>query len=191
MESEYNTHTSTGSMASIFTFVATFIVCLVLLDNTAGPFTGMIFIFVGIFTVSVVIAMPFYLFKKKYLKVSLPALMIEFLVTVFLTFMLFSYFFTDPLNFTATTSLHGSDDSYIVKCNEPIPEFTLGQKIIPSKLQAAAICSCIWKQFSPSAKNLSASIARDKVHDASGEQLRQFTHGLGIATETCNTMIVT
>lgn len=186
-ESEQNTHTSTGSKPSIFTFFATFSACLLLLDNNAGLFTGSVFVFTGVFTTSVVIAMPFYFFKKKFLIFSHTASIIELLVTVFLTVMLFSYFFTDPLNYTTTASSHDSDAPHNVRCNEPIPEFTLGMNVILTKVQAEVICSCIWNELSPSGKNFSASLARDELHDASETQLRLFNHSFSAATKACNT----
>jgi hypothetical protein len=184
-ESKFYAHTSTGSRRAIFTFIATFIICLLLLENTAGPFTAAIFFFVGMFTVSVAIAMPFYFYKKKHLKLYSIVSMIEFLVTVFLTVMFFSYFFTNPLDFTATTSRSGNDNLYVVRCNEPVPKFTLA--MMPSKVQADAICSCIWKNLSPLDKNLSARLARNERHDLSEVQLSLFISSLDVTRETCKT----
>lgn len=184
-DSKFYAHTSTGSKRAIFTFIATFIVCLLLFENTAGPFTGAVFVFVGMFTVSVAVAMPFYFFKKKHLKLYSIVSMIEFLLTIFLTVMFFLYFFTNPLDFTATTSWSGNDNSYVVRCNEPVPKFTLG--MMPSKVQADTICSCIWKDLSPLDKNLSATLARNKSHDLSEVQLSLFISRLDVTTETCRT----
>tara|TARA_R110001583_G_scaffold5272_5_gene28745 strand:- start:7707 stop:8282 length:576 start_codon:yes stop_codon:yes gene_type:complete len=184
-ESKYYVHTSTGSKKTIFTFIATFIACLFLLDNTADLFTGAIFVFVGIFTASVAVAMPFYFYKKKHLKRYFLVSMIEFLMTIFLTVVFFLYFFTNPLDFTTIASPTDTDDPYIVRCDEPVPVFSLGMDIIPSKVQGDTICSCIWKKLSPSDKNLSASLARDEYHDASEGQLRQFIFRIEVATDSC------
>lgn len=186
-ESKYDAHASTGSKGVIFTFIATFFACLFLLDNTAGPFTGMIFVFVGMFTVSVAVAMPFYFYKKKHPKIYSIISMIEFLATIFLTVIFFSYFFTNPLDFTTSASPTDNDEPYIVRCDEPIPTFTLGMDIIPSKVQADAVCSCIWKELLPSDKNLSASLARNERHDASETELRLFIDRFGVATASCST----
>lgn len=186
-ESKSHAHTSTGSKSAIFTFITTFIACLFLLDNTASLFTGLIFIFVGIFTASVAIAMPFYFYKKKHLRVYSIVSMIEFLVTIFLTVILFSYFFTNPLDFTTTASPSENNNSYIVRCNEPVPKFTLVMDMISSKVQVDVICSCIWNELSTLDKNLSASLARNESHDASEAQLMLFMSRLGIATQSCTT----
>jgi len=146
-ESKFYAHTSTGSKRAIFTFIVTFIVCLFLLDNTAGPFTGSIFVFVGMFTASVAVAMPFYFYKMKHLKVYSLVSMIELLATIFLTVIFFSYFFTTPPDFTTTASRSGDDNPYIVRRDEPVPKFTL--EMVHSKVQVDAICSCIWKNMSP------------------------------------------
>ncbi|MDB2705390.1 hypothetical protein N9Y67_02490 [Pseudomonadota bacterium] len=182
-ESKFYAHTSTGSKRPIFTFIATFIVCSLLFENTAGPFTGAVFVFVGMFSVSVAVAMPFYFYKKKHLKLYSIVSMIEFLLTIFLTVMFFLYFFTSPLDFTTTTSQSSSDNPYIFRCNEPVPQFTLA--MITSKVQADAICSCIWKDLSPLDKNLSATLARNKNHDLSEIELSLFISRLDVATETC------
>jgi len=184
-DTTYYAHSSTGSKRAIFTFIATFIGCLFLLDNTVGPVTGTIFIFVGMFTTSVAIAMPFYFYKKKHLKMYSIVSMIELLLTIFLTVMFFLYFFTRPLDFTAATSSSVNNSPYIARCDEPVPEFTLGRPIISSKLQADAVCSCIWKELSPLDKNLSASLARKDSQDVSEMQLTLFKQRLGVITKTC------
>jgi riboflavin transporter FmnP len=186
-KSKFYAHSSTGSKRAIFTFIATLTVCLLLLDNTAGLFTGAIYVFVGMFTASVAVAMPFYFYKKKHPKAYYLASMIELLVTIWLTVVIFSYFFTNPLDFTTTASPSDNDNLYIVWCDEPVPQFTLGMDVIPSKVQANAICSCIWKKLSALDKNLSASLARNEPHDASEAQLRLFMSRLGVATASCRT----
>ena len=184
-ESKFYAHTSTGSKRAIFTFIATFIACLFLLNNTVGPFTGAMFVFVGMFTASVAVAMPLYLYKKDHPKQYSIVSMIELLVTIFLTVMFFSYFFTNSLDFTATASRSDNDSSYVARCNEPVPTFTLDR--MPTNVLVDAICSCIWKKMSPMDKNLSASLARNESHDASEVQLKQFNSRLGVVTESCNT----
>jgi hypothetical protein len=186
-ESKFYAHTSTGSKSAIFTFIATFITCLFLLDNTANLFTGAIFVFVGMFTASVAVAMPFYFYKKEHLKAYSIVSMIELLLTIFLTVMFFSYFFTNPLDITTTASPSDNDGSYIVTCDEPIPKFTLDMNIMPSKAQADAICSCIWKKLSPLDMNLSALLTRNEHHDTSEAQLRLFISRLDVATGACRT----
>ena len=131
--------------------------------------------------------MPFYFYKKKHLKTSSIVSMIAFLVTIFLTVICFSYFFTNPFDITTSASPSDNDSPNVVTCNEPIPTFTLGMDIIPSKVQANAICACIWKKLSPLDKNLSASLARNERHDASVGQLKLFNSRLGVAMESCKT----
>ena len=184
-ESKNYSHTSTGSKRAIFTFIATFIICLFVLDNPVSLFTGLVFTFAGMFTASVAVAMPFYFYKKKHLKIYPVLSMMEFLITITLTVMSFLYFFAYPLEFAMTASQTDTDSAYILRCNEPIPEFTMGMDIIPSKVQATAACSCIWKKLSPSDRNLSASLARNERSDASVEQLSLFTGRFNLIMEHC------
>ncbi|HEC58764.1 hypothetical protein LCGC14_0468010 [marine sediment metagenome] len=189
-EPQFYSHTSTGSKKAIFTFITTFIVCLFLLNNTARVFTGTIFVFAGLFIASVAIAMPFYFLKKKHIKIYSLLSIIEFLVTFFLTVIFFLYFFANPYKLTTIPSQTESDSTYAVKCDEPIPEFTLGMNFMPNKTKADATCSCIWKNLSSADKNLSASIARNNQHDASEGQLSQFLFRLDVVMETCKTELM-
>lgn len=185
-EAKYDMHASMGSKRSIFTFIATFIVCLFLFDNSASLFTGAIFVLVGMLTVSVAIAMPFYFYQKGHSKVTPLVSIIEILTTLFVTAIFFSYFFTNSDNLTTATSGHDNNNPYIVSCEQPLPEFTLGTTIIPSKMQSDTVCTCIWEELSPLAKNLSAFLVRNKSHGATDEQLRLFLYELGVATEVCS-----
>lgn len=185
MESNNYSHTSTGSKRAIFTFFATFIACLLMLDNTASLFTGAVFVFAGMFATSVIVAMPFYLYKKNHPTLYPLVSIIEFLLTIFLTVIFFLYFFTYPHEANNPTSSSRIDTSYIVKCDQPVQEFTLGMDIIPSKVKTNALCSCIWKGLSASDKNLSASLARNNHHDASEVQLKLFTSRFNVITEYC------
>jgi hypothetical protein len=131
--------------------------------------------------------MPFYFYRKKHPKTYSIVSIIEFLVTIFLTVLCFLYCFTNPLDFTITASPSDNHSPYVVMCNEPIPTFPLDMDINPSKVQAEAICACIWKKLSPLDKNLSASLARNECHDASEEQLKLFNSRIGVVTESCRT----
>lgn len=186
-ESQHYVHTSTGSKAVVYTFIATFIVCLFLFNNTVSLFTGVVFVFVGILTVSVVVAMPFYFYKKRRPEMSAIVLKIEFLTTIFLTVVCFCYFFTNPLDFTTSTDLSNNDNAYIVRCDEPIPAFTLDMDSTPNKMQRDAICACTWKALSPSDKNLSAFLTRNERHNTSEAQLELFAYRLDLATGSCST----
>jgi hypothetical protein len=186
MEAKYDRHASMGSKRSIFTFIVTFIVCLFLFDNSASLFAGSIFVLVGMLTVSVAIAMPFYFYKKNHGKVSSLVSLIEISATILLTIIFFSYFFSNSVDFTATISEHNKDNPYIVRCEQPLPAFTLGPAVIPSKIQSDKACSCIWNELTPSAKNLSAFLVRNESHGATDKQLRLFLYSLGVATEVCS-----
>lgn len=186
MESNAYHHTSTGSKKAIFTFIVSFIACLFLLDNTADLFTGMVFVFAGMCIASVAIAMPFYFYKKKHRQAYSIISMVEFLLTIFLTIMFFLYCFVDSREHTTISSPASTDSAYIARCDEPIPAFTFDIDSLPSKMQVDAVCSCIWKKLSPSEKNLSASLTRNKQHDVSEEQLRLFTYKFNLITKECS-----
>lgn len=99
--------------------------------------------------------------------------------------MCFLYFFAKPLDITTTARPSDYENPYDVRCDEPIPKFTLDMDIIPNNLQADAICSCIWKKLSASDQNLSASLARNDNDNASEGQLKLFNSRIDVAMEIC------
>lgn len=186
MESTAYRHTSTGSKKAIFTFLVSFFACLFLLDNTADLFTGMIFVFSGVCIASVAIAMPFYFYKKKHRQADSIISMVEFLLTICLTIMFFLYCFVDSHKLTTISSPENTDSPYLVRCDEPVPAFSFDTDIMPNKMQADTVCSCIWQKLSPSEKNLSASLTRNKQYEVSEEQLRLFTYKFNLITKECS-----
>jgi amino acid transporter len=165
--------------------------CLFLFDNAVSLFTGAVFVFAGVFLASVVIAMPFYFYKKKHLNRYYLLSIIELLATIFLTVICFLYFFANPTELKTIASSIDYDSAYIVQCDEPIPEFTLSLNLIPNKTQTDAFCSCIWKKLSPSDKNLSASLTRDELHDdSSDEKVRQFLFMADTLVDSCKSEII-
>lgn len=181
----YDAEASAATKASIFTFIATFIACLFLFDNTVNLLTGALFVFVGMFAVSIIVAAPFLLLKKKVPKASILFSLLEFLVTVFVTVMVFSYFFTNPMDF-ATAAAPSDDNPYTLKCEEPIPEFTLSGRTVPNKTQVDTICACIWKEMPLWAKEISVSASEGRESEVSEMQLRAFISRFGQKVRECN-----
>lgn len=74
---------------------------------------------------------------------------------------------------------------YEVRCKEPLPTFTLGEKSNPSKAQEAALCACIWRNLGGWERNVSAKIAKGKESEVSQMHLRAFPPRFGGALEKC------
>lgn len=89
----YSTEATSASKATIFVFIGTFIFELFSIDSSVGLIGGAIFLLVGLFVVSIAISMPLFIMKKKYTKVTLIFDVLGFIITVFVTSVLFQLFF--------------------------------------------------------------------------------------------------
>lgn len=65
-EPGYDAETTRASKSTIFTFIATFVVCLFYFANTAGLISGAVFVVVGMFAASIIISAPMFVLKKKF-----------------------------------------------------------------------------------------------------------------------------
>lgn len=186
-DSGYDAEASGASKATIFTFIGTFVACLFLFENTAGLISGATFVIVGMFVASLLISAPLFLLKKKYPGASILFGLLDVVITIFATVMVFSYFFTNPMDF-ATAAAPGDDSNpYVLRCNEAIPEFTLSGTVTPSTEQVNQICGCIWREMSPWAKEVSTAVANGQEDQVSENQIRAFISHMGQKIETCNT----
>ena len=79
---------------------------------------------------------------------------------------------------------------YEVRCKEPLPMFTLGEKSNPTKAQEATLCRCIWANLGSWERKTSEKIAAGKESEVSQLQLRAFPARFGSAVEKCGGMKV-
>ncbi|MDP2630747.1 MAG: hypothetical protein Q8P56_05045 [Candidatus Uhrbacteria bacterium] len=77
---------------------------------------------------------------------------------------------------------------YEVRCNEPLPTFTLGEKSNPTKAQEAALCACIWQNLGGWERDVSTKIAKGRESEISQMHLRAFPPRFGSALEKCGGM---
>lgn len=183
----YDAEATGASKATIFTFIATFIGCLFYFENTVGIIGGAVFVVVGMFAVSVLISAPTFILKKKFPAASIIFGFLDLAVTVIATILVFSYFFTNPLDFATTASSDDKNNPYVLRCNEDIPEFTLSGKVVPTQEQVNEVCSCVWAQMSPWAKEVSTAVANGQEGKVSENQLRAFISHFGQKIQECNT----
>lgn len=55
-----------------------------------------------------------------------------------------------------------SSENYVVRCDEPIPEFTLGEHSSPTDEQASALCACMWDKFGGWERKVSTAISEGR-----------------------------
>lgn len=78
--------------------------------------------------------------------------------------------------------------AHVVRCTEPLPEFTLGPQSGPSAQQEAALCACIWRELGGWERNAAQKIAEGKESEVSAVELRAFPTRFGRALEECGGM---
>lgn len=181
----YESQASAASKLSEATFILTFVFLLLFLDNKAGFLSGAVFFFVGIFVVSIVISAPSFLLKKKFRKASLLISLFDIVFTIFITTMVFSYFFTNPLDFASKQENLSSE--YVIDCDQPVPEFTLAGNAVPTKKQKKEVCGCVWSNLPEWAKESSSAISDGRHGSMSEIKIRTFISEFGSTVRSCNT----
>jgi hypothetical protein len=77
---------------------------------------------------------------------------------------------------------------HVVKCDEPLPEFTLGPTSRPSKAQEDALSECIWGKLGSWERRTAEQITSGKHSEASSVNLAAFPSRFGSALEECGGM---
>ena len=81
----YNAAATAASKSTIFVFIATFAYLVFFSEVSPGVLGGAIFLAVGIFAISVVIAAPLFMLKLKFPQLSAIVTIVDIAITVFLT----------------------------------------------------------------------------------------------------------
>jgi hypothetical protein len=108
---EISSHPEYASKASAFSklIIGAFFVSYVYMILTTSSKTGFIelaiFLFVGLFVSSIAIAMPFFILKRIFQKISVLIVITSILVTFFITKFVFDWAFNEPKATNATISI--------------------------------------------------------------------------------------
>lgn len=86
-----------------------------------------------------------------------------------------------------SSSLTGGS-THVVRCTEPLPEFTLGPHSNPNAEQESALCACIWRELGEWERNAAQKIAQGKESEVSAMERRAFPTRFGKALEACGGM---
>jgi len=84
--------------------------------------------------------------------------------------------------------IDGGGPLHVVKCSEPLPEFTLGPQSQPTKAQEAELCSCIWAKFGNWERRTAQLLVEGKQSEISDLHMRAFPARFGAAVEECGGM---
>ncbi len=74
------------------------------------------------------------------------------------------------------------------KCEQKIPEFTLGAYSDPPQEAIDSLCSCIWKELDGWEKETSIAISDGRENDVSAMHMRAFPGRFGSIMESCGAM---
>lgn len=90
----YDAEATVASKAAIFTFIGTFIYEVFFTEASSGLIFGAMFLFIGMFITSIIVAMPLFILKKKFLSLTLIIDVLGFLLVVYLTHVVFQFLFS-------------------------------------------------------------------------------------------------
>lgn len=77
---------------------------------------------------------------------------------------------------------------HVVKCAEPLPEFTLGPNSRPTAEQQKELCSCIWSKLGNWEREAAEKFATGKEAELSYMYKRGFPPRFGGAIKDCGGM---
>ncbi len=78
--------------------------------------------------------------------------------------------------------------AHVVRCTEPLPEFTLGPQSNPSAEQEVVLCACIWRELGEWERSAARKIAEGRESEVGAIELRAFPTRFGKALEECGGM---
>lgn len=77
---------------------------------------------------------------------------------------------------------------FVVRCDNPIPEFTLGQSSNPTADQITQLCSCVWENLGSWERDVARAASEGREKDISDLHLRAFPSRFGDAIRMCDGM---
>jgi hypothetical protein len=93
---DYDAKASSFSKSIITTFIISFIYLIFTSSNHLNWLGVIIFLFAGLFISSIVIAMPFFLIKKMFPKISIVIVIVSIITTFWVTKIVFNWSFDQP-----------------------------------------------------------------------------------------------
>ena len=174
----YDNVASAASKSTIFVFLATFGYLAFFTNTSPGLFGGIAFVTVGIFVISILVAMPLFLLKSKFPKLAAIAVVLNIAITVLLTRFVYLWIFSQ-------TAVLITDESRSFTCSEPLPEFTLSRQSNPSDGEIGKLCTCIYETLNENDREISEAIANGRESDVSATALQRFVPRFGAALRSC------
>jgi hypothetical protein len=102
---DYDSKASSFSKLIIASFFVSFLYLLLTADSKTGLLGIAIFLFAGLFISSIVIAMPFFILKRVFKKISIVVAIVSIITTYFITKVVFNWVFDQPKETVSTITL--------------------------------------------------------------------------------------
>ena len=81
-----------------------------------------------------------------------------------------------------------NSEPLVVRCNEKLPEFTLGPESNPPQEKIDQLCRCVWGKLDGWEKSTSIAIAEGREKEVSSMYLRSFPSRFGSIIDSCGAM---
>ncbi len=90
-----------------------------------------------------------------------------------------------PIYMAVSPATPSTADPFVVKCSEPIPEFSLGRNSHPTKTQVQQLCGCIWNRMNKWERETSRAIVEGREREVSYIHMRAFPSRFGQRVKEC------
>ena len=91
-------------------------------------------------------------------------------------------------NSTEPPAENANTEPFIVRCDNSIPEFSLGPASNPSKDDVSQLCACIWENLGSWEREVAKAATEGREGDISDLHMRAFPSRFGSAVEKCGGM---
>ncbi|MFH0854146.1 MAG: hypothetical protein V1891_01505 [bacterium] len=120
---DYNAKASSFSRSIITTFIISLVYLIFTTSNHINWLGIVVFLFVGLFISSIVIAMPFFMIKRLFPKISIIITIVSIITTFYVTKIIFDWSFDQPNKTTTTSTLPNKFASDAALFKESLTKF--------------------------------------------------------------------
>lgn len=173
---QYDKAATSMSLATISYFFATFGYLFFFSTIRPSLVTGVAFILIGMFAVSLLIAFPLFYIKFQIPKLSIVIVLLNIILTIFITKTTYLWLFEKPQQ---------TQNAFVVNCKKPIPEFTLDYDSKPNEAQLETLCECIENRVSYTELKMFKTLQDGKTSEITREKQNKLISDFGVILHQC------
>jgi hypothetical protein len=177
----FNTTAQSASKLTVLCMWITFIALSFFTNASAGVIAGIAFCTFGAMAASLVIAGPLSFLQLRLPRFRALLSITNIAVTVALTHGLVIYLFAPPAPALV-------DGPMVIKCETPLPEFTLGPNSSPSAAEVTRLCTCIWDKLGTWEKRTAQALSENREAEIPKIDALAFPGRFGSALRGCGGM---